>query len=482
MKTAICVIIKDEHDYLKEWIDHHLNLGIDEIYLYEDYNSKSHSAITEPYGDKVHLQSIDTIFKENEKNFSQKDIKSGSFFQHKLFQWFPIEFKNVFDWVLFIDIDEFLILKEPLQSFLEEYKDESAIYIKWKFYGANGHIKKPQGKVVDNYTKPIPTSFDYGINYKSFVNLKKYTYWCNPIHGVEGGKYPITSYGDHKGFINHYFTKSWEEWKWKIFSRGDAFPGHRKINEFFILNPELKESKNSFMLEIAIENAAKLGFNQHLSTDINLSNKRYLHFCWFGGGKFNQMNKMCIESWKQYLSNDFIVCLWDEKSFEYNAIPFTKEAYDAKAWAFVVDYVRLWAIYTFGGIYLDTDVELLKPIDNLPLNFLAIEKDYDSIAMGLGFGSKKGNYLIQNLLSTYDTMHFNNNEKCNITSPKITSNFFYQQGYELNLNEVHEYLGFTIYPPNYFCPKSHVTQELTLTDDTISIHHYHASWVDKTNN
>ena len=250
MKTAICVLIKDEHDYLKEWIDHHLALGIDEIYLYEDYTSKSHSAITEPYGDKVHLQSIDTIFKENEKNFSQKDIKSGSFFQHKLFQWFPIEFKNVFDWVLFIDIDEFLILKEPLQSFLEEYKDESAIYIKWKFYGANGHIKKPQGKVVDNYTKPIATSFDYGINYKSFVNLKKYTYWSAPIHKVEGGKYPITSYGIHKAHINHYFTKSWEEWKWKILSRGDTFPGHRKINEFFILNPDLSAQKEELFKEI----------------------------------------------------------------------------------------------------------------------------------------------------------------------------------------------------------------------------------------
>ena len=250
MKTAICAIIKNEQDYLDEWLDYHLNLGIDEIYLYEDYDSLSHSAITEKYGDRVHLNSIDVVFESVEKKISEETIKKSSFFQEQLFSWFPIAYKNEFDWVLFIDIDEFLILKQPLHKLLEEYDDKSAIYIKWIFYGASGHIKKPQGKVMDNYTVFVPTPFDYGVNFKSFVNLKNYTSWERPIHGVKGGVYPTTNGGVHKALIKHYFTKSWEEWKFKLLSRGDTFPGHRKIDDFFKINEDLLPLKDELIAEL----------------------------------------------------------------------------------------------------------------------------------------------------------------------------------------------------------------------------------------
>ena len=470
MKTAICVIIKDENDYLDEWLEHHLNLGIDEIFLYEDYGSKSHSSITEPYGNRVHLNSIDIIFNSPDPN--KNIINNGDRMQLQLFSYFPQMYKDEFDWILFNDLDEFLILKQPLHELLNEYKNETAILLRWKWYGASGHINKPQGKVMDNYTKPTTTAFDWGWQFKSFLNCKHFQRWEKYLHKVEGAVFPLTEWGGHKAWLNHYFTKSWEEWKTKLLDRGDSFPGNRKIMNFFQLNQDMLPLKNNLLLEIAIDNATKLGFNKNKEKGI-----KYLHFCWFGNNSFNEMNKLCIESWKKYLSDEFIVCLWNENCFDYESFPFAKDAYYSKSWAFVVDVVRLWAIYNFGGIYLDTDVELLKPIDNLPNNFLAIEKDYDNIAMGLGFGAEKGNETIINILSIYNNLTFDKDKKFYINSPSITTNYFLGNGYNKNLTDIHEFLGFTIYPDKYFCPKSYKTKELNKIDDTISIHHYQESWV-----
>ena len=474
MKTAICAIIKDENEYLDEWLDYHLNLGIDEIYLYEDYGSLSHSTITEKYGNSVHLDSIDVIFKTFKEN--REYNQNCSVIQEKLFDWFPVSYQEEIEWVLFIDVDEFLILKQPLQDFLNEYKNESAIWIKWKFYNANGYIKKPEGKVMKTFTRSCATSFDFGWNCKSFVNLKKYTKWITPIHKVSGGKYPLTNYGDNKAYINHYFTKSWEEWKYKLLLRGDTYPGNRKIAQFFLLNPDLLNKKNELLLEIAIENATKLGFNKNWKKEQSINNKKLLHFCWFGKNQFTEIHKNCIDSWRKYLSDDFLVCFWNESSFDYNDIEFTKNAYENKSWAYVSDYARLWAIYTYGGIYLDTDVELLKPIDNLPDNFLAIEKDYDTIALGLGFGASKGNKVIGDILYIYNNLKFDINDLYNNTINKHTMNYFNSKNYVLKNNEIHNFLGFTIYPVNYFCPKSNVEKNIILTEETMSIHHYIGSW------
>ena len=250
MKTAICVIIKDEHDYLKEWIDHHLNLGIDEIFLYEDYGSKSHLNIVKPYGDRVHLNSIDIIF--NSSDPDKNVINTGERNQIQLFNYFPQMYKDEFDWVLFNDLDEFLILKHPLHKLLEEYKDETAILLRWKWYGASGHVNKPIGKVMDNYTKQTTTTFDWGWQFKSFINCKNFQKWEKQLHKAEGAVFPLTKWGGHKAWINHYFTKSWEEWKTKILDRGDSFPGHRKIENFFQLNHDMLSLKKDLLLEIPL--------------------------------------------------------------------------------------------------------------------------------------------------------------------------------------------------------------------------------------
>ena len=261
MKTAICVIIKDEINYLDEWLSWHLNLGIDEIFLYEDYGSKSHLDIVKPYGDRVHLNSIDIIFNSSDPN--KNVINTGERNQIQLFNYFPQMYKDDFDWVLFNDLDEFLILKQPLHKLLEEYKDETAILLRWKWYGASGHVNKPIGKVMDNYIIQTTTTFDWGWQFKSFINCKKFQKWEKHLHKAEGAIFPLTEWGGHKAWLNHYFTKSWEEWKTKILDRGDSFPGHRKIMNFFELNKDMNPLKNDLLCEIAVENTTKMGFNKN---------------------------------------------------------------------------------------------------------------------------------------------------------------------------------------------------------------------------
>ena len=248
MKTCICVIIKDEVEYLDEWLSWHLNLGVDEIFLYEDYGSKSHLDIVKHYGDRVHLNSIDIIFNSSDPN--KNVIDTGERTQIQLFNYFPKRYKNDFDWILFNDLDEFLILKQPLHDLLKEYDDKPGILLKWKWYSANGHIKKPEGKVMDNYTKSVTSTFDYHWGYKSFMNCKNWTYWEKMLHKIHGAVFPLNEFGIHKAYLNHYFTKSWEEWKFKLLSRGDNFPGHRKINEFFHLNQDLLPMKENLLKEI----------------------------------------------------------------------------------------------------------------------------------------------------------------------------------------------------------------------------------------
>lgn len=248
MKTCICVIIKNEEEYLDEWISHHLQLGIDEIFLYEDYGSRSHLDIVKPYGDRVHLNSIDIIFNSLDPN--KNVINTGERNQIQLFNYFPQMYKEVFDWILFNDLDEFLILKQPLHDLLKEYDDKPGILLKWRWYGASEHINKPTGKVMDNYTKYATSTFDYHWAYKSFINCKKFQKWEKHLHKAEGAVFPLNDIGRHKAWINHYFTKSWEEWKSKILERGDNFPGNRKIEHFFHLNRDMLPLKKQLMSEV----------------------------------------------------------------------------------------------------------------------------------------------------------------------------------------------------------------------------------------
>lgn len=142
---------------------------------------------------------------------------------------------------------------------------------------------------------------------------------------------------------------------------------------------------------------------------------KVIHYCWFGGGEKPDLLKACIASWKKYCP-DYEIKEWNERNFDVNMFTYTKEAYEAKKWAFVSDVARLMIVYTYGGIYLDTDVELLGNIDfllNYPM-FMFFESER-LLNTGLGFGAEKNNDIIKSVLFDYENKSFyKNNGKYNM--------------------------------------------------------------------
>ena len=123
---------------------------------------------------------------------------------------------------------------------------------------------------------------------------------------------------------------------------------------------------------------------------------KIIHYCWFGGNELPESVRKCIESWKKYCP-DFVIKEWNESNYDVTKLPFMKDAYEAKKYAFVSDYARLDIIYQHGGIYLDTDVELIKPLDDRLLDttcFMGMETP-GTVATGLGFGAIKGHSFIK---------------------------------------------------------------------------------------
>lgn len=137
-----------------------------------------------------------------------------------------------------------------------------------------------------------------------------------------------------------------------------------------------------------------------------MSIPKIIHYCWFGGGAISPENRKCMESWKKYCP-DYKIMAWNEQNFDISQNRYAQQAYEAKKYAFVSDYVRLAVLYEYGGIYLDTDVELVRPLDELlelP-GFMGFQTN-NEIATGLGFGARKGNSVVQALLRDYDALDF----------------------------------------------------------------------------
>ena len=126
-----------------------------------------------------------------------------------------------------------------------------------------------------------------------------------------------------------------------------------------------------------------------------------IHYCWFGGNPLSEETKKYIETWKKYCP-DYEIIEWNEKNFDVTKIPYVREAYESKKWAFITDYVRLYVMYTYGGIYMDTDVEVLKPLDSLlDLKGFSGFENETSIPTGI-MAAKKGLPVIKNLMDEYN--------------------------------------------------------------------------------
>lgn len=209
-----------------------------------------------------------------------------------------------------------------------------------------------------------------------------------------------------------------------------------------------------------------------------------IHYCWFGGNPLPKSAEKYIKSWEKHLP-DYNIIRWDESNFDIDSIPYTREAYAAKKYAFVSDYARFWILYHHGGVYFDTDVEVLKPIDDIVEagNFLGVElqdSTHITINPGLGLGVEKNNPLFKDLMGIYHSSHFLCEEGIvkvqNIV--EITTEYLIKNGLE-NIDGIQQCCGFTIYPKDYFCPIDYDTRELKITENTRTIHHYAESWVPK---
>ena len=206
-----------------------------------------------------------------------------------------------------------------------------------------------------------------------------------------------------------------------------------------------------------------------------------IHYCWFGKNPLPSDVKKCIQSWKKYCP-DYEIIEWNENNFDVTCNKFVKQAYEAKKWAFVSDYARLKVIYDNGGIYLDTDVELLRSLDTLLKNncYFPTQQVDKNINTGLGFGAVKGHKIIGEMLDSYNYIKFDENNLDSIICPIINTDILKKHGFVFSENiQKIKNIDTTIYPPKYFDPLSPGNAEDLTDKDTYSIHHYSASWTSK---
>jgi mannosyltransferase OCH1-like enzyme len=207
---------------------------------------------------------------------------------------------------------------------------------------------------------------------------------------------------------------------------------------------------------------------------------KIIHYCWFGGGEMPELAQKCIVSWHKYMP-DWEYKLWNEVNFDVNSVVYTKEAYAAKKYAFVSDYVRLWALYHEGGLYLDTDVEVYKPFDDLLIHqaFAGFEGSKFVPVGTCVLASEANGIWAKEQLDFYKERHFVKPDG----SFDLTTNVQFitakmcEQGFVPNGKE-QDYKDLHVFPVDYFCPKQ-TTGEYLRTDNTYSDHLGLGSWAGK---
>lgn len=207
---------------------------------------------------------------------------------------------------------------------------------------------------------------------------------------------------------------------------------------------------------------------------------KVIHYCWFGNNPLPALAVKCIESWKKFFP-DYEIKEWNEANYDVHSIPYIHEAYEAKKYAFVSDYARFDILYRYGGLYFDTDVEVIKSMDDIIAKgpFMGCETDADRLGVnpGLGLGVNPGIGLYGELLQLYAGLHFVRTDgSLNLkTVVEYTTELLYKHGLK-NANGIQECAGVWIYPQEYFCPISVDDGKLRITSNTVSIHHYAQSW------
>lgn len=218
---------------------------------------------------------------------------------------------------------------------------------------------------------------------------------------------------------------------------------------------------------------------------------KIIHYCWFGRGPLPELAQKCIASWKKYLPG-YEIKEWNEDNFDVNIIPYTAEAYKAKKYAFVSDYARFWILYQYGGIYFDTDVEVIRPIDDIVErgNFMGFETEPKlqvkadaseaSVNPGLGMGVAPGLGIIKKMLDFYEGRHFEfiPGGIGQLTIVHIATEVLLKAGLKQQ-HGIQQVNDIWIYPAEYFCPINLKTGRIHVKPNTRTIHHYAGTWQDK---
>ena len=475
MKYCLCTIIRNEQQYLEEWIKYHLDLGFDKILIYEDTGSSSHEDITSKF-DKVELKSC-SEFKVT--NIEQRQV----IYFRQIVKY--VDLLDEFDWMIYIDIDEFITFENPkstLDEIFNNFSKYQIVKLFWQNYNANGHIEQPTGNVLDNFTekcdilerhKPDNSSCKLALNLKQLdIILTSFDQhrvfkgnWCNTEY--ENIPEKITY---KQIYIRHYITKSFEEYISKIFIRGQFF-NSKHLDDFFELNPKLAPIKDKLCEKYAyIIN--------------NYSLPKIIHYVWLGGNKTKLVNK-CIDSWKKYCS-DYKIIEWNEETIK--QLQFTEAEkkfynifYSKKDYAAVSDLIKLKVLYQYGGIYFNTDVELIKSIPDYMRehNILTLEKFNFDITTTV-WGAYANNRFVQIILSKFNKI-IETNQIENYGNKWTINNLLKLviSSYNIHFKAYRNYnfIDYVIYAPVYFCPKNLITQETNINQYTIGIHHYALSRV-----
>lgn len=206
---------------------------------------------------------------------------------------------------------------------------------------------------------------------------------------------------------------------------------------------------------------------------------KIIHYCWFGNNPKSQVIKRCIRSWKVYFP-DWEIIEWNENNFDVHQNLYVDQAYCAKKWAFVADYCRFWALEKYGGIYFDTDVEVIRSFEPL-MNYKAFSgfETERFVAPGLVlFSQEPNNEIIKATREYYDSARFldDNGERIKLNVCGIFTGILKNYGF-LENGELQTCGDMTLFPKDYFCPFDDATGLLHKTSNTYSIHWYDKSWM-----
>lgn len=217
-----------------------------------------------------------------------------------------------------------------------------------------------------------------------------------------------------------------------------------------------------------------------------MSIPKIIHLCWFGRGDYPPLAEMCIKSWGQFLS-DYQIMIWNEDSFDINECSYTKKAYDERRWAFVSDYVRLKALYQYGGVYMDTDLEVIKDFSPLLEQKQFVSSYIEGGLITAGFIACEAYHpFIKKILDYYDeeSLELENEQKINFIMNPLIFTKIAIENYDFKLTDnclLKDEI--TIYPLDFFMPykkigfgKSFAHWKYRITKNTCTIHHDMSSW------